>query len=563
MKVIFFIVALLCLSNPVTGQNFTIDLKGIVKCPNAKVGDKATLFGVTYEAVDNNLLVLRRNEGADLTKVCTSLVTNMSQLFNGRNFNQPIGNWDVSKVTDMSYMFNGSTSFNQSIGNWDVSKVTNMSYMFNGASSFNQPIGNWDVSKVMNMFALFSASPFNQEIGEWNVSNVTNMSFMFNGTPFNQKIDKWDVSNISNMEAMFRYNSFNQPIGEWNVSKVTNMNRMFEENRQFNQPVNQWCVNNLKSEPIDFSKNSSLTSQNKPVWGTCPGLPATSSLSTPTDNSIGTAFKPPFNWNPSTNATKYQLQVFEGVEKLVIDTTISSTSFTPLKSLKSKTLHNWRVRGINESKRLTGDWSALWRFTTTSIPIPMLTSPLSGLINIQDNPVQLVWNPITNSSGYHLQVSGFETFTNLYLENNSLNNSLFTLPNFISGNPVKYYWRVRSKIDSGEFGDWSEIWSFARAKLTSDDDEDATLPKTLQLLPNYPNPFNPTTQIQYQIPTAGQVSLQLYATDGRWLQTLKQGYHSAGVYTYTLEASSLSSGRYFVVLQQGSERKSIQISLVK
>ncbi len=50
----------------------------------------------------------------------------------------------------MQYMFS-STTFNQDIGDWDVSQVTNMSYMFDSADSFNQDIGNWDVSQVTNM----------------------------------------------------------------------------------------------------------------------------------------------------------------------------------------------------------------------------------------------------------------------------------------------------------------------------------------------------------------------------------------------------------------------------
>ena len=42
----------------------------------------------------------------------------------------PIGAWDVSKVTDMSYMFADAKDFNQDISEWDVSKVTDMSWMF-------------------------------------------------------------------------------------------------------------------------------------------------------------------------------------------------------------------------------------------------------------------------------------------------------------------------------------------------------------------------------------------------------------------------------------------------
>lgn len=63
--------------------------------------------------------------------------------------NQPLNQWNVHNVADMSGMLRSACVFNQSIASWEVRKVTNMSFMFWGASSFNQRIGMWRVDDVV------------------------------------------------------------------------------------------------------------------------------------------------------------------------------------------------------------------------------------------------------------------------------------------------------------------------------------------------------------------------------------------------------------------------------
>ena len=201
-----------------------------------------------------------------------SQITDMSYLFMETNFNEDISNWNVSNVTDMSYMFYSATKFNQPIGSWDVSKVTNMQGMFAGAESFNQPLGyvdaanpGWDVSNVTTMNSMFKnvdyaesfltgKNVFNQPLNSWNVSNVTDMSHMFHGAyDFNQPLGYvdaanpgWNVSNVTDMSHMFHgAESFNQSLDSWNVSNVTDMSHMFHDAYNFNQSLDSWNVSNV------------------------------------------------------------------------------------------------------------------------------------------------------------------------------------------------------------------------------------------------------------------------------------------------------------------------------
>lgn len=131
----------------------------------------------------------------------------MNSMFsNAHAFNQPIGSWITTAVTDMSYMFSSAYAFDQPIGSWITSSVNNMRNMFSITLAFNQPIGSWNTTAVTNMASMFNAAyVFNQDIGLWNTAIVTNMSSMFNGaSAFNQNIGLWNLRTAGvTMAGMF------------------------------------------------------------------------------------------------------------------------------------------------------------------------------------------------------------------------------------------------------------------------------------------------------------------------------------------------------------------------
>ena len=88
-------------------------------------------------------------------------------------------------------------------------------------------------------------------------------------------------------------------------------------------------------------------------------------------------------------------------------------------------------------------------------------------------------------------------------------------------------------------------------------------PSRFHLLPNYPNPFNPTTTITYYLPLSGNTSLYVYNIVGQKVATLVEGWYQAGFNEVTFDGSNLSSGIYFYSLTSGEFTISHKMLLLK
>lgn len=68
----------------------------------------------------------------------------------------------------------------------------------------------------------------------------------------------------------------------------------------------------------------------------------------------------------------------------------------------------------------------------------------------------------------------------------------------------------------------------------------------------YPNPFNPSTDVSFTIPSNGFVKLSVYNIKGQEVDVIFEGYQDRGIHSYTWNASSFSSGIYYFHLNEGS-----------
>lgn len=118
------------------------------------------------------------------------------------------------------------------------------------------------------------------------------------------------------------------------------------------------------------------------------------------------------------------------------------------------------------------------------------------------------------------------------------------------------------------WGDWSNhpwdsnFWLKGTILLT-DIKEVKILPKEFRLNQNFPNPFNPTTQIKYELPKNEYVTLVVYDLLGNQITELVNKEQSAGEYTINFDAANLSNGIYFYQLKAGKFISTRKMTLIK
>lgn len=144
----------------------------------------------------------------------------------------------------------------------------------------------------------------------------------------------------------------------------------------------------------------------------------------------------------------------------------------------------------------------------------------------------------------------------------------FTRAGYRDGILIDWTAEVIDSVKS-EYGDRVKFVTLTEAadllstSVTSIDSPSANIPRIATLLPNYPNPFNPSTTIGYTLREAGLVRLSIYTMTGQRVATLVNESQPAGQHRHSWDASGFASGVYYYRLRANGMDVTRKMTLIK
>lgn len=183
--------------------------------------------------------------------------------------------------------------------------------------------------------------------------------------------------------------------------------------------------------------------------------------------------------------------------------------------------------------------------TTPANRIAKWGSPPAAPVNGTYDSLTLIlqWDSVYNASNYRLMIAADPNFIATLVDTLGLRIPKFQIPPGILNTNSVYFWKVNARNGMGA-GPYSSIWFFrtptVNVNLTSSE-----IPNKFRLYANYPNPFNPSTKIKFDIPENSFVTINVFDVLGRKVECLINQTLSAGAYITEWNASSFTSGIYY------------------
>jgi hypothetical protein len=195
-----------------------------------------------------------------------------------------------------------------------------------------------------------------------------------------------------------------------------------------------------------------------------------------------------------------------------------------------------------------------------TIAAPNLLSPFNGATNVSTTPL-MTWNGA--GEFYTIQFSASSNFnTPLYsFSGDNLQAQQYqVLPGLFNPNTT-YYWRVMTYA-FGVNGTWAAPFSFHIGPveinpLTTE------IPKEFKLYNTYPNPFNPSAKVKFDIPKNTNVNINVFDVNGRLVNEFLNSNLQAGSYVLEFNGNELSSGIYYLKISADNFFDARKMILIK
>jgi hypothetical protein len=294
-------------------------------------------------------------------------------------------------------------------------------------------------------------------------------------------------------------------------------------------------------------------------------LPGTANLIAPGNGQTCFSLTGTLDWSdvfpPVAN---YRVQIatnsnFSNIVHNVAGINVSQYAIPP-STLNYNTQYYWRVRATNQVGE-SPNWSGVRNFrTTTQVP------QAPGLINPPNNSTTgltplMRWDTIPVASSYRCVIAADASFNSIVLDTaNIVNRSINVPPGVLQPN-TRYYWRVSASNSCNTSG-FSVVWSFITG-LTAVSQQGVEIPKVFALYNNYPNPFNPSTSINFDIPLRSHVNVEVYSLTGEQVARLVNMNLGPGKYNVIWDASGFPSGVYFYRITASEFTDTRKMVLVK
>lgn len=213
--------------------------------------------------------------------------------------------------------------------------------------------------------------------------------------------------------------------------------------------------------------------------------------------------------------------------------------------------------------------------TLTAVFTKKISNVGEGLYfgSTQNDPIVLYWEDNQNATSYQIwrkvkingvwqspyQIATVSTGEETYTDGD------YKLNAWKQGIELEYDARaVSSSYSQDPY--WSTVYGSVNAKMSNGLAEGIMLEKETPSnysIGSFPNPFNPTTSINYQLPKDGMVTIKVYDIIGKEIASLVNGHKTAGYYKVDFDASRMTSGVYIATIQASIFNKSIKLLLTK